>query len=70
LIVHGANDRVTDPLVSKLLYESAVSTDKKFNLYSDMWHALTSGEPPENMNLVFNDIISWLNERTAPVDGR
>ncbi|XP_078181003.1 caffeoylshikimate esterase-like isoform X2 [Carex rostrata] len=70
LIVHGGDDKVTDPSVSKLLYESASNTDKKFNLYPGMWHALTSGEPPENMDRVFHDIISWLDERTESVNVR
>ncbi|XP_058099011.1 caffeoylshikimate esterase-like isoform X2 [Magnolia sinica] len=64
IIVHGGDDTVTDPSVSKLLYESAASTDKTFKLYPGMWHALTSGEPLENIELVFSDIIGWLDERT------
>lgn len=64
IIVHGGDDIVTDPSVSKLLYESASSSDKTFKLYPEMWHALTSGEPPESIDLVFSDIIAWLNERT------
>ncbi|XP_020591871.1 caffeoylshikimate esterase-like [Phalaenopsis equestris] len=64
LIVHGGDDIVTDPGVSKLLHESASSGDKTFKLYPGMWHALTSGETPESIDLVFSDILSWLNERT------
>lgn len=66
LVVHGGDDIVTDPSVSKLLYELAGSEDKTFKLYSGMWHALTSGEPPGNINLVFFDIIAWLDERSCP----
>ncbi|KAF8395054.1 hypothetical protein HHK36_018993 [Tetracentron sinense] len=67
IIVHGGDDKVTDPSVSKLLYESAStsSSDKTFKLYPSMWHALTSGEPLENINIVFADIIDWLEERAA-----
>ncbi|XP_039144588.1 caffeoylshikimate esterase-like [Dioscorea cayenensis subsp. rotundata] len=65
LVVHGGDDIVTDPSVSKLLYELAGSEDKTFKLYSGMWHALTSGEPPGNINLVFFDIIAWLDERSC-----
>lgn len=68
IIVHGGEDIVTDPSVSKLLYESAASEDKTFKLYPGMWHALTSGEPTENINLVLSDIISWLNERVMETD--
>ncbi|KAK1311916.1 hypothetical protein QJS10_CPA07g00291 [Acorus calamus] len=65
LIVHGGDDIVTDPSVSRLLYESASSTDKMFKLYPGMWHALTSGEPEENIDLVFSDVISWLDQRAV-----
>ncbi|OAY71912.1 Caffeoylshikimate esterase, partial [Ananas comosus] len=65
LIVHGGDDTVTDPSVSKLLHESASSRDKAFKLYPGMWHALTSGEPPENTELIFSDITAWLDERAA-----
>uniref|UniRef100_A0ACD6A0Z5 Uncharacterized protein n=1 Tax=Avena sativa TaxID=4498 RepID=A0ACD6A0Z5_AVESA len=63
LVVHGGADRVTDPEVSRLLCREAPSTDKTLKLYPGMWHALTSGELPENIDLVFADIIAWLNHR-------
>jgi acylglycerol lipase len=65
LIVHGGDDKVTDPSISDLLYRSAASQDKKLNLYPGMWHALTSGETPENIHTVFQDIIAWLDERSS-----
>lgn len=65
IIVHGGDDKVTDPSVSKLLYESASSSDKTFKLYPGMWHGLTSGEPSENIDLVFGDIVGWLDKRAA-----
>ena len=65
LIVHGGDDKVTDPSVSDLLYRSAASADKKFNLYPGMWHALTSGETPENIQTVYKDIIAWLDQRSS-----
>ncbi|KAI5659890.1 hypothetical protein M9H77_28683 [Catharanthus roseus] len=65
LVLHGEEDKVTDPAVSKLLFEKAASTDKTFKLYPGMWHALTYGEFPENKNMVFSDIIGWLNERSS-----
>ncbi|GAB2276670.1 hypothetical protein Dimus_011386 [Dionaea muscipula] len=63
LVVHGGDDKVIDPSISKQLYESASSTDKTFKLYPGMWHALTYGELPENIDLVFNDIVHWLDQR-------
>ncbi|KAJ4977567.1 hypothetical protein NE237_008347 [Protea cynaroides] len=63
LIVHGGDDKVTDPGISKLLYEKAASKEKKLKLYPGMCHALTSGETLQNINLVFADIIAWLGDR-------
>ncbi|KAL3523761.1 hypothetical protein ACH5RR_016595 [Cinchona calisaya] len=65
LVIHGGDDKVTDPSVSKLLVEKASSTDKTFHLYPGMWHSLTYGESPENISIVFSDVINWLDERTA-----
>ncbi|KAI3995360.1 hypothetical protein MKX01_032162 [Papaver californicum] len=58
LVVHGGDDKVTDPAVSRLLLGLT------FKLYPGMWHALTSGEPAENIDIVFADLVSWLKERT------
>lgn len=63
LILHGEADTVTDPSVSKLLYEKASSSDKKIKLYKDAYHSLLEGEPDEVILEVFDDIISWLDER-------
>ncbi|KAK4410193.1 Caffeoylshikimate esterase [Sesamum angolense] len=62
LILHGKEDKVTDPSVSKALYEKASSTDKKLNLYDHAFHSLLEGEPDEMILRVFSDIISWLDE--------
>ncbi|GAB2262675.1 hypothetical protein Droror1_Dr00003672 [Drosera rotundifolia] len=64
-VLHGEADTVTDPEVSKALYEKASSKDKTIKLYPGMWHALTAGEPDENIETVFNDIFAWLNKRTS-----
>ena len=42
--------------------ERSASTDKTFKLYPGMWHGLTAGEPDENVELVFSDIVAWLDE--------
>lgn len=67
---HGEADKVTDPAVSKLLYETATSFDKTFKLYPEMWHALTYGEFRENTDTVFADIISWIDGRIASGNSR
>ncbi|CAL5208900.1 unnamed protein product [Lathyrus oleraceus] len=63
LVLHGEEDKVTDPEISMALYDRASSVDKTMKLYPGMWHGLTSGETDENIELVLGDIISWLNKR-------
>ncbi|XP_047327696.1 caffeoylshikimate esterase-like [Impatiens glandulifera] len=70
LVVHGDADKVTDPAISKLLYESASSTDKTFKLYPGMWHDLIYGELPENIDIVFSDVIAWLDDRVVAENER
>ncbi|KAG9135897.1 hypothetical protein Leryth_002600 [Lithospermum erythrorhizon] len=67
LVVHGEDDKVTDPSASKLLYHSASSSDKTLKLYPGMWHDLLYGELLENMEIVFLDIIKWLDEKFGSV---
>lgn len=64
LVLHGGDDVVTDPSVSKLLFEKASSKDKTFKLYPGMWHALTA-ELPDDVERVYADIITWLEERAV-----
>ncbi|XP_054786347.1 caffeoylshikimate esterase-like [Prosopis cineraria] len=70
LVLHGEEDKVTDPSVSSELYEVASSTDKTLKLYPSMWHGLLYGEPPEHLNIVFSDIISWLDHRSSLSNSR
>ena len=64
MILHGEADIVTDPSVSKALYEKAKSLDKKLILYKDAYHALLEGESDELIFQVFDDIISWLDKHS------
>ncbi|KAG4186984.1 hypothetical protein ERO13_A08G076200v2 [Gossypium hirsutum] len=66
-VLHGEADIVTDPEVSKALYEKASSKDKTIKLFPGMWHGLTSGEPDENIEIVFADITAWLDKRCNAV---
>ncbi|KAA3461050.1 caffeoylshikimate esterase isoform X2 [Gossypium australe] len=50
LILHGENDIVTDPAVSKALYEKASSSDKNIIIYKDAGHSLLEGEPDDMIN--------------------
>uniref|UniRef100_A0A0E0GZ60 Serine aminopeptidase S33 domain-containing protein n=1 Tax=Oryza nivara TaxID=4536 RepID=A0A0E0GZ60_ORYNI len=67
-ILHGEADTVTDPEVSRALYERAASADKTIKLYPGMWHGLTAGEPDHNVHLVFSDIVAWLDRRSHRQD--
>ncbi|KAK4376451.1 hypothetical protein RND71_002747 [Anisodus tanguticus] len=65
LILHGAADKVTDPLVSQYLYEHASSSDKTLKLYEGGYHCILEGEPDDRILTVLNDIISWLDSRCS-----
>lgn len=63
IVLHGSADVVTDPTVSRALYEEAESEDKSIRIYEGMLHSLLFGETDENIGLVRSDILSWLNDR-------
>ncbi|XP_071707242.1 caffeoylshikimate esterase-like [Rutidosis leptorrhynchoides] len=65
IVLHGNADVVTDPEVSKELYEKAKSNDKCLKIYDGMMHSLLFGETDENVELVRGDILSWLNDRCS-----
>ncbi|XP_057837295.2 caffeoylshikimate esterase isoform X1 [Cryptomeria japonica] len=62
LILHGADDKVTDPSVSRALYDKSQSADKKLKLYDNAYHTILEGEPDERIFEVLDDIVSWLDE--------
>lgn len=62
LIVHGGEDVVCDPACVEELHRRASSKDKTLRIYPGMWHQLV-GEPEENVELVFNEILDWLRVR-------
>ncbi|KAJ8761688.1 hypothetical protein K2173_004464 [Erythroxylum novogranatense] len=63
IVLHGSADVVTDPDVSRALYEEAKSKDKTIKIYNGMLHSLLFGESDENVDTVRHDIFSWLNNR-------
>eukprot|EP00262_Sarcandra_glabra_P021118 TRINITY_DN8734_c0_g1_i1.p1 TRINITY_DN8734_c0_g1~~TRINITY_DN8734_c0_g1_i1.p1 ORF type:complete len:412 (+),score=54.96 TRINITY_DN8734_c0_g1_i1:168-1403(+) len=65
LVLHGDADKVTDPLVSKFLYEKALSKDKTLKLYEESYHSIMEGEPDDRIVCVIDDIISWLDSHCA-----
>ncbi|CAN1196359.1 Caffeoylshikimate esterase [Linum perenne] len=69
LVLHGDADTVTDPEISKALYKQAGSKDKTIKLYPGMWHGLTSGETDDNVQIVFSDVVSWLDAHSEAGSG-
>lgn len=65
LILHGAADKVTDPLVSRFLYEKAASKDKTLKLYEEAYHCILEGEPDHTIFSVLNDIIEWMDSHCS-----
>lgn len=63
IVLHGSADVVTDPSVSRALYEEAKSEDTTIKIYDGMMHSLLFGETDENVEIVRRDILSWLNGR-------
>ncbi|XP_034708883.1 caffeoylshikimate esterase-like [Vitis riparia] len=63
IVLHGSADAVTDPDVSRALYEEAKSEDKTIKIYYGMMHSLLFGETDENVDIVRREILSWLNDR-------
>nr|GMD37023.1 caffeoylshikimate esterase-like [Ipomoea batatas] len=68
LIIHGGDDVVCDPACVEELYRRAASKDKTMNIYPGMWHQLV-GEPEENVERVFGDVIQWLRTRAGNPTG-
>jgi alpha-beta hydrolase superfamily lysophospholipase len=64
LVLHGREDRVTDPRLSLDLYRESPSQDKAIRLYDGMWHGITSTEPDRNIDRVFRDCVSWILDRS------
>lgn len=65
LVIHGDADVVTDPSVSKALYDSARSQDKTIKIYAGMQHSLLQGEYDDNVSIILADISAWLDDRTG-----
>ncbi|KVI05361.1 Alpha/beta hydrolase fold-1, partial [Cynara cardunculus var. scolymus] len=65
LILHGAADKVTDPNISKFLYEKAASKDKTLKLYDGSYHCILEGESDERIFEVLDDITAWLDSHSA-----
>jgi alpha-beta hydrolase superfamily lysophospholipase len=62
MILHGTGDLLTSPAGSEALFARASAKDKTLKLYEDLYHEVFN-EPEQDE--VFDDLVEWLNERTA-----
>lgn len=65
LLLHGGDDRVTDPKLTEVLHKRCSSVDKTLNIYPKAWHDMLAGEPEYMKKIVYADILSWLTTRCA-----
>jgi caffeoylshikimate esterase len=61
IVMHGSGDRVTDPQMSKDLFAQCKSTDKEIKIFDGLFHAMTAGEEDEDIQKVFDEVISWID---------
>ncbi len=59
LLLHGGDDRLTDPAGTRLFYERAGTDDRSLRIYEGLYHEIHN-EPEQEQ--VFRDIIAWLGE--------
>ncbi|XP_042510144.1 caffeoylshikimate esterase-like [Macadamia integrifolia] len=64
LIVHGEEDVLCDPACAEELCRRAASKDKTIRMYPGMLHQII-GEPQENVDLVFGEVVNWLRTRAG-----
>lgn len=60
LIMHGADDKITDPIGSQLLYDGVSSRDKTLKYFDGLYHEIFN-EPERNEVIDFT--IDWIEER-------
>ncbi|KEO72065.1 alpha/beta hydrolase [Anditalea andensis] len=62
LILHGSDDKLTNPKGSEAFFEAISSPDKTLISYPGLYHELHH-EPKKNE--VVSDLISWMEQRTG-----
>jgi len=64
LILHGTEDKATNPSGSQFFYDTAGSTDKTLKLYDGHYHDLLNDIGKEG---VMADITDWIDARVAVI---
>jgi len=60
LVMHGAADLMTAPAGSKLLHDSASSSDKQLRLYEGLYHEIFN--EPEAQD-IYAELVAWITKR-------
>lgn len=60
LVMHGADDKITDPIGSQMLYDGASSNDKTLKYFVGLYHEIFN-EPERREVIDFT--IDWIGER-------
>ena len=64
LILHGTDDKATNPSGSQFFYDTAGSTDKTLKLYEGHYHDLLNDVDKE---VVMADITGWIDARVPAI---
>ena len=64
LILHGTEDKATNPSGSQFFYDTAGSTDKTLKLYEGHYHDLLNDVDKE---VVIADINNWIDARVPVI---
>ena len=67
LLLTGGADAISDPAAGREFFDHATSKDKQYKGYDGLLHELF--HEPER-DLVFRDLIAWLDERARGAQGR
>ncbi|MBR6800547.1 MAG: lysophospholipase [Eubacteriaceae bacterium] len=60
IILHGSEDKLSDPQASVNFYNNISSSDKSLKMYEGLYHEILN-EPEKDE--VISDILAWLEER-------
>ena len=60
LVMHGVDDKITDPLGSQMLFDGVSSNDKSLKYFDGLYHEIFN-EPERGE--VIDYTIDWIGER-------
>jgi len=60
LVMHGADDKITDPIGSQFLFDGVRAADKTLKYYDGLYHEIFNEPERED---VLNDMFAWITAR-------